>query len=55
MALREMDSILAPASGYIAYVMRDGSGVDVVPVDLEQGWELFKASRTLSLLVKASK
>jgi hypothetical protein len=55
MALREMDSILAPASGYIAYVMRDGSGVDVVPVDLEQGWKLFKASRTLSLLVKASK
>jgi hypothetical protein len=55
MALREMGSILAPSSGYIAYVMRDGSGVDVVPVDLEQGWELFKASRTLSLLVKARK
>ena len=55
MTLHEMGSTLAPASGYIAYVMRDGSGVDVVPVDLEQGWELFKASRTLSLLVKARK
>ena len=55
MALREMGSILAPVSGFIAYIMRDGSGVDVVPVDLEKGWELFKASRTLSQLVKAGK
>lgn len=55
MALREMGSTIAPDVGYIAYIMRDGSGVDVVRVDLEQGWEVFKASRTLSLLVKAGK
>ena len=55
MGLREMGSIYAPSRGNIAYVMRDGSGVDVVPVDLDYGWELFKASHHLYTLLKGVK
>jgi hypothetical protein len=32
--------------------MRDGSDVQIVPVDIEKGWELFKASNHLHRLVK---
>ena len=52
MGLREMGSIHTPTQGNIAYVMRDGSGVDVVPVDLDYGWELFKASHHIYTLLK---
>jgi hypothetical protein len=52
MGLREMGSIHAPTQGTIAYIMRDGSGVDVVPVDLDQGWEIFKASHHIYTLLK---
>ena len=52
MALREMDSVYVPERGFIAYIMRDQSGVDVVPVDLNKGWKLFLASRSLYNLVR---
>ena len=55
MGLREMGSIHAPTLGKIAYIMRDGSGVDVVPVDLDYGWELFKASHHIYTLLKGAK
>jgi len=55
MGLREMGSIHTPTLGKIAYIMRDGSGVDVVPVDLDYGWELFKASHHIYTLLKGAK
>jgi hypothetical protein len=55
MALREMGSVYAPERGYIAYIKRDGSGVDVVPVDLERGARLFEASLDLFHLVKGAR
>ena len=55
MALREMGSVYAPAFANIAYVMRDGSGVDVVPVDIDRSYELFTESLHMTGLVKAFK
>jgi hypothetical protein len=55
MALRAMGSALSPDLAYICYVMRDGSDVQIVPVDIEKGWELFKASNHLHRLVKGEK
>ena len=52
MALHAMGSTLARDIGYICYIMRDGSGVDTVEVDLNVGWELFRASHHLDTLVK---
>ncbi len=51
-ALITMGSAYAPTRGCIAYVMRDGSGVEVVDVDLEYGDKLFRASRELYLLTQ---
>jgi len=51
-ALRAMGSVYTPTKGCIAYIMRDGSYVDVVEVDLERGSKLFNASRELFLLTK---
>lgn len=34
LAMQDMDHVFAPVKGYIAYIMRDGSGVDVQPVDI---------------------
>jgi hypothetical protein len=50
MALREMGSTYAPVFANIAYVMRDGSGVDVVEVDLEAGMALFLQSRKMKTM-----
>lgn len=55
MALTGMGSTLARDKGYICYVMRDGSGVDTVAVDLNEGWELFKAAHHVHALVKGAK
>jgi hypothetical protein len=54
-ALRVMDSTYAPTHGRIGYVLRDGSEVVVEDIDLEWGWELFKASLTLYGLRKGGK
>jgi hypothetical protein len=51
-ALNDMGSVYAPSKGYIAYIMRDGSGVDVVEVDLNKGWEIFKACHHLHSLIR---
>ena len=52
-AITAMGSIYTPIQrGCIAYVMRDGSYVDVVEVDLAYGSKLFAASRELHLLTK---
>jgi len=51
-ALRAMGSAYEVSKGYIAYIYRDGSGVDIQEVDLEEGWELFKASFHVYQLVK---
>jgi hypothetical protein len=51
-ALTAMGSIWAGRVGYVTYVRRDGSGAEVVEVDLERGSKLFKASRELFLLTK---
>jgi hypothetical protein len=51
-ALRAMGSAYLPTKGCIAYIMRDGSYVDVVEVDLERGSKLFNASRELFLLTQ---
>ena len=51
-ALVAMGSAYAPTKGCIAYIMRDGSYVDVVEVDLQRGSKLFKASRELFLLTQ---
>jgi len=51
-ALRAMGSAYIPTKGCIAYIMRDGSYVDVVEVDLERGSKLFHASRELFRLTQ---
>ena len=51
-ALNDMGSVYAPSKGYISYIMRDGSGVDVVQVDLNKGWEIFKACHHLHSLIR---
>jgi hypothetical protein len=51
-ALTAMGSTYAPTRGCIAYVMRDGSGVEVVEADLERGERLFQASRSLYLMAE---
>ena len=51
-ALWAMGSVYLPTTGRIAYIMRDGSYVDVVEVDLKRGSKLFNASRELFLLTK---
>lgn len=50
--LRAMGSVYVPTKGFIAYIMRDASYVDVVEVDLERGSRLFQASRELYLLTQ---
>ena len=55
MALRIMGSVLARQHGFIVYVMRDGSGIDVAEVNLDEGWNLFQASHHLHTLVKKAK
>lgn len=52
MALRAMGSVLAPDMAYICYVMRDGSDVQIVPVEIDRGWELFKAANHIHTLLK---
>jgi len=52
MALRAMGSVYAPEKGFLAYIFRDGSGVDIQEVDLKEGWELFKASFHVYQLMK---
>jgi len=54
-ALRKMGSVLAPAYGYVAYIMRDGSGVHVDQVDLAKAEKLFLASRNVYNLLKENK
>ena len=51
-ALRAMGSVYTPTKGAIAYIMRDGSYVDVVEIDLERGSKLFQASRELFMLTQ---
>jgi len=51
-ALTTMGSIWSPTKGYITYVRRDGSGAEVVEVDLERGSKLFQASRELFVLTQ---
>jgi hypothetical protein len=51
-ALTAMGSTYAPTRACIAYVMRDGSGVEVVEADLERGERLFQASRHLYVLTQ---
>jgi hypothetical protein len=46
-ALRSMGSIYAPQYAKIAYVMRDGSGVDVVDVDIDASFALFLQARKI--------
>jgi hypothetical protein len=52
-ALHEMGSQLAPVRGYVAYIMRDGSGVHIDEVDLGKGYTLFLASRNVYNLIRA--
>jgi hypothetical protein len=54
-ALHEMGSQLAPTRGYVAYIMRDGSGVHIDEVDLAKGYNLFLASRNVYTLLKGDK
>ena len=51
-AYHSMGSEFRPTAGYICYVMRDKPETRTVRVDLEQGWELFKASYATYTLVK---
>jgi len=51
-ALTAMGSIWSPTKGCITYVLRDGSGAEVVEVDMERGSKLFQASRELFLLTQ---
>lgn len=51
-ALTAMGSIWSPTTGYITYVLRDGSGAEVEEVDLERGSKLFQASRELYRLTQ---
>ena len=55
MALRAMGSALSPDLAYICYVMRDASDVTIVPVDIERGWNLFRAANHIHQLVKGEK
>ena len=50
MALDAMGSQWKPKKARIAYIMRDGSGTDVVDVDLDAGMALFLTSRKMKLL-----
>ena len=54
-ALHQMGSQLAPVRGYVAYIMRDGSGVHVDEVDLGRAYNLFLASRAVYTLLKEGK
>ena len=54
-ALRSLGSVLAPTYGYVAYIMRDGSGVHVDQVDLAKAEKLFLASRNVYNLLKENK
>jgi len=45
--LDNMGSIYVPTYGRIAYILRDASEVVVEEVDLQWGWRLFEASKTL--------
>ena len=49
MALEAMGSQWQPQRAKIAYIMRDGSGTDVIDVDLDAGNKLFTLSRSLYL------
>jgi len=52
-ALTSLDTVFGPAElGYIGYVMRDGSAIHVVEVDIELGWELFQLSHRIHTLMK---
>ena len=55
MALDAMGSQWKPKQAKIAYIMRDGSGTDVVDVDLDAGMALFLTSRKMKLLADAYK
>ena len=50
--LNQMNSAYKTRYAQIVYVMRDGSGVAIEDVDLNMGFRLFKASRTLYKLHK---
>ena len=53
-AFTSMDLRLGPVlEGYIGYVMADR--IDIVPCDLEEGWELFQLSHRMHTLVKRGK
>ena len=54
-ALEGMDSLWVPTSGYVTYVLRDGSEAVTVEADLELGMKLFKASRELFTLIQKAK
>ena len=54
-ALEGMDSLWVPTSGYVTYVLRDGSEAVTVEADLELGMKLFQASRELFTLIQKAK
>ncbi len=54
-ALQQMKSQLSPIAAKIAYLSRDSSDIAVVDVDLDHGWELFKASLQVYMLLKGTK
>ena len=54
-ALEAMGSVFQPKHARIAYIMRDGSGTDVVDVDLDAGMALFLTSRKMKLLAETYK
>ena len=45
---------MAPDMAYVCYIMRDGSDVELVRVDIEKGWELFKAANHIHNLLNES-
>ena len=52
-ALTSLDTVFGPAElGYIGYVMRDGSAIHVVEVDMKLGWKLFRLSHRIHTLMK---
>ena len=53
MALEAMGSQWKPKKARIAYIMRDGSGTDVVDVDIEAGMALFLTSRKMKILTQS--
>lgn len=55
MALEAMGSQWQPKKACIAYVMRDGSGTDVVEVDLDAGMALFLTSRRMHIMTDGYK